>query len=156
MYCKTNIYKINCKYYSYSMIDIYSDGACSGNPGPGSWAYVVFENGVQVNQDSGFCAFTTNNKMELQGVIEVLKKYKKCNLYVDSKYVKDGINLWINNWKKNNWKTASKSPVKNQELWMELDELNNGEINWLWIKGHNNSLHDLADILAVETLNKNR
>jgi ribonuclease HI len=143
------------------IIEIYTDGACVGNPGPGGWAAIIlFDN--KKKELFGGEKLTTNNKMELTAAIKALKyckthKEKKISLYAikiytDSKYVKDGINIWINNWEKNNWKTANKKNVKNIELWKELKELiKNSNIEWFWIKGHsNNPMNDLADKLAKE------
>ena len=120
-------------------IEIYTDGACRGNPGIGGWGVII-----QFKDNSkelfGGRAETTNNQMEMQAVIEGLKALKepcKIILYTDSKYVMDGITAWIHGWKKNNWKTANKKPVKNMELWQELDQLvNQHEITWKWVKGH--------------------
>ena len=120
-------------------IEIYTDGACRGNPGIGGWGAII-----QFKDNSkelfGGRAETTNNQMEMQAVIEGLKALKepcKIILYTDSKYVMDGITTWIHGWKKNNWKTANKKPVKNMELWQELDQLaNQHEITWKWVKGH--------------------
>jgi len=120
-------------------IKIYTDGACRGNPGIGGWGAIIqFQNNSK--ELFGGRAETTNNQMEMQAVIEGLKALKEpCRiiLYTDSKYVMDGITTWIHGWKKNNWKTASKKPVKNMELWQELDQLvNQHEITWKWVKGH--------------------
>ena len=120
-------------------IKIYTDGACRGNPGIGGWGAIIqFQNNSK--ELFGGRAETTNNQMEMQAVIEGLKALKEpCRiiLYTDSKYVIDGITTWIHGWKKNNWKTASKKPVKNMELWQELDQLvNQHEITWKWVKGH--------------------
>ena len=126
-------------------IQVYTDGGCSGNPGPGGWAFVICrEDGEDISR-SGAEPYTTNNRMELTGVIRVLEELKKTGFYagqricihIDSQYVKNGITTWIKTWKKNGWKTASKTPVKNKELWCELEELT-GEFNidWGWVKGH--------------------
>ena len=120
-------------------IKIYTDGACRGNPGIGGWGAIIqFQNNSK--ELFGGRAETTNNQMEMQAVIEGLKALKEpCRiiLYTDSKYVMDGITTRIHGWKKNNWKTASKKPVKNMELWQELDQLvNQHEITWKWVKGH--------------------
>ena len=108
------------------MIKIYTDGACSGNPGSGGWGVVVITD--EISKHSGGEENTTNNRMELKAAIMGISKSsinKKVIIYTDSKYVKDGITSWINNWKSNNWLTSSKKPVKNQDLWQELDVLNN-------------------------------
>jgi ribonuclease HI len=120
-------------------IEIYTDGACRGNPGMGGWGAIIqFQNNSK--ELFGGRAETTNNQMEMQAVIEGLKALKepcKIILYTDSKYVMDGITSWIHRWKKNNWKTANKKPVKNMGLWQELDQLaNQHEITWKWVKGH--------------------
>ncbi len=121
-------------------VEIFTDGACSGNPGPGGWGVILRCKDVE-KELSGGDAQTTNNRMELTAVIEALKALKtQCviTLYTDSKYVMDGVNKWLPNWKQNNWKTANKkSAVKNIELWQELDKLvSQHEIIWVWVKGH--------------------
>ena len=133
-------------------ITIFTDGACSGNPGKGGWGAVLLYNDNEKHL-SGSEKLTTNNKMELTAAIEALKFFKIptiIELYTDSKYVKDGITEWIINWKKNGWKNASKKPVKNSELWKELDEMvNYHDISWFWVKGHSNHReNDIADALA--------
>jgi len=135
-------------------IDIYTDGACSGNPGPGGWGAVLIYNGTQKELYGG-AEKTTNNRMELTAAIESISAVKeecRINLYTDSKYVKDGINEWMPNWKKNNWRTAKNKPVKNIDLWQKLDELiTNHNIEWYWVKGHSGNVgNDLADELAVK------
>lgn len=122
-------------------VEIFTDGACSGNPGAGGWGAILRYKDIE-KELSGAEAETTNNRMELTAVIEALKALKKeCNitLYTDSRYVMDGITQWMPNWKKNNWRTSNKkSAVKNVDLWIELDSLVNGhEIRWVWVKGHN-------------------
>ncbi|MDA0830887.1 MAG: ribonuclease HI [Burkholderiales bacterium] len=135
-----------------STIDIYTDGACKGNPGPGGWgAYLI--SGAHEKEIFGGEAETTNNRMELTAVIEALRMLKnpsKIRLFIDSQYVKNGINLWISNWKKTGWKTSNKKPVKNVDLWMMLDELvPRHEIEWIWVKGHAGNLgNERADDLA--------
>ncbi|MCE3254778.1 MAG: ribonuclease [Rickettsiaceae bacterium] len=134
-------------------IDIYTDGACSGNPGKGGWGAVLLC-GDYKKEISGFNPQTTNNQMELMAVIEALKIVKKpsvITIHTDSKYVQDGITTWIINWKKNGWKTAKKEPVKNSELWKELDLLvTKHQISWKWVKGHSgNKYNEMADQLAV-------
>ncbi len=137
-------------------IEIYTDGACLGNPGKGGWGAVLIC-GDYIKKISGFKAQTTNNQMELAGVIESLKIIKNplpINIYTDSKYVKDGISEWIFSWKKNGWKTSQKKPVKNLELWQELDLLvQKYQINWHWVKGHSgNKYNEMADQLAVDAV----
>lgn len=126
-------------------IVIYTDGGCSGNPGPGGWGVVVIANSI-VTKLSGGEHETTNNRMELSAAINALKfciqnfDITKMNVsvYIDSQYVKNGITAWIKNWKMKGWKTADKKPVKNQDLWMELDGLAErfSSLNWNWVKGH--------------------
>lgn len=133
-------------------ITIYTDGACSGNPGVGGWgAILIYKDNKK--ELYGGNLHTTNNKMELTAVIEALKSLKKeceIDLYTDSKYVKDGITEWLYNWKKNNWKNSQKKDVLNKELWQELDNLQlSHKINWYWVKGHaDNELNNRADELA--------
>jgi len=142
-------------------VKIYTDGACKGNPGPGGWGVLLIY-GDRKRELYGGSAETTNNRMELQAAIEALKSLKrKCSveLFTDSNYVKNGIESWINNWKKNNWKTASKKSVKNRDLWEALDDLRNQhEIQWQWVKGHAGQPgNETADQLAnkgIEELNK--
>ncbi len=122
-------------------IEIFTDGACSGNPGAGGWG-VILRYGETEKELSGGDAQTTNNRMELTAVIEALKALKReceITLYTDSRYVMDGVNEWMPNWKKNGWKTTNKkSAVKNLELWQELDSLlPKHKIKWVWVKGHN-------------------
>ena len=138
---------------------IYTDGACSGNPGKGGWG-AVLKYGEITKQISGYSDLTTNNKMELQAVIEALKLLKKrCDveIFTDSVYVKDGITKWINSWKMNNWKTSKKESVKNKELWIELDNLRNQHnINWNWVKGHaDDEINNIVDKLARSEILKN-
>lgn len=137
-------------------LKIYTDGACSGNPGPGGWGAIIIDQEDKEIELSGGDKSTTNNRMELLAVINALK-YLNSNttacsilLYVDSQYVKNGITNWIFTWKKNNWKTAAKTPVKNKELWIELDELTQKQnIEWIWVKAHNgDKYNELVDKLA--------
>lgn len=143
-----------------SVIKIYTDGACSVNPGPGGWGAVLIYKEHQ-KKISGSEANSTNNRMELRAVIEALKAIKKkakILVYTDSKYVQDGITKWIFAWKKNGWKTANKKAVKNSELWQELDEeVAKQEIEWIWVKGHNGDhFNEIADKLAREASLKQR
>ena len=131
---------------------IYTDGACRGNPGPGGWG-VLIKYGESNKQLHGGDVSTTNNKMELTAAIMALKEIKepcKIILYTDSKYVLQGIEEWIHNWKKRGWRGANKKPVKNIELWKELDELRDEHnIKWNWVKGHSgDSGNETADMLA--------
>ncbi len=135
-------------------VDLYTDGACSGNPGPGGWGILLVCGDIQ-KTFSGGAKETTNNQMELTAVIEGLKKLKmSCHvhIYTDSKYVLEGATKWIWGWKKNNWKKADKKPVLNQELWQALDtELQKHEIEWTWVKGHaGHEQNELVDKLACE------
>jgi len=135
------------------MIIIYTDGACSGNPGIGGWGVVILENDKEPIFLNGGDNNTTNNRMELSAAINALKFFKEkkeLTLITDSKYLKDGINSWIQNWKKNGWKTASKKAVKNKELWLDLDEMIlKHNITWQWVKGHTgNKYNEKADYLA--------
>lgn len=118
---------------------IYTDGACSGNPGPGGWGAILRYDSNEKELNGG-AAETTNNQMELKAAIEslnVLKQTCEIDLYTDSVYVRDGIMKWITGWKRNGWKTAAKKPVKNVELWKELDEAcKRHNITWHWVKGH--------------------
>ena len=121
-------------------IKVYTDGACRGNPGPGGWGVYII-NGNQTEELYAGDPSTTNNKMEMQAAISALMHLKNTNLsidlYTDSNYLRQGITEWIYNWKKNNWRTSSKKPVANRELWIELDKLNSQmNVNWNWVKGH--------------------
>ena len=141
-------------------VNVYTDGACSGNPGIGGWGVVILIDKRKPIHLNGGSNNTTNNRMELTAAIEALKYFKKnstINLFTDSKYVKDGIESWIVNWKKNGWKTASKKPVKNKMLWIELDtQLARHSINWQWIKGHVGHIHnEQADYLARRFIEEN-
>jgi len=138
---------------------IYTDGACSGNPGPGGWGAVLIKDAHRKEINGGE-AETTNNRMELMAAIEALNALKsapsKVVLYTDSNYVKGGITNWIHNWKKNGWKTANKKPVKNADLWQAVDEAeekHNG--TWRWVKGHaGHPENERADELARDGINK--
>ena len=139
------------------MIKIYTDGSCLENPGDGGWAAIIIDDGKKT-QIKGSKKNTTNNQMELLAPIEALKKIpkgSKVEIFTDSKYVKSGITEWIHNWKKNGWKTANKQPVKNKELWEELDLLTNEfEINWNWVKAHStDKLNNEVDLIAREAAN---
>jgi ribonuclease HI len=134
------------------VVEIFTDGACRGNPGPGGWG-VVFRYGETEKEICGGEAATTNNRMELTAVIralEALKQPSRVRLYTDSQYVQKGIQEWIHSWKRNGWKTADKKPVKNKELWVELDELRKPhDIEWHWVKGHaGHPENERADALA--------
>ena len=138
-------------------ITIYTDGACSGNPGKGGWGAILIQN-KEEKYLSGSNKFTTNNQMELIATIEALKSIvKPCNidLYTDSQYVKNGITSWIFNWKKNGWRTANKKLVANKDLWIELDNyVDFHSVDWFWVKGHSGDhYNEIADELAVKAMN---
>ena len=139
-------------------VEIYTDGACSGNPGPGGWGVLIRELDKEDTEISGGEKYTTNNRMELLAAIKALESIennKEIIIYTDSNYVKDGITQWISNWKKNNWKTSNKKPVKNVDLWIKLDNaIQNKKISWKWVKGHDgNEGNEKADFLAQSALN---
>ena len=139
------------------MIKIYTDGSCLENPGNGGWAAIIIYD-EKKTQIKGSKKNTTNNQMELLAPIEALKKIPKdseVQIFTDSKYVKSGITEWIHNWKKNGWKTADKQPVKNKELWEELDLLaNEFEISWNWVKAHSSDkLNNEVALLARNAAN---
>jgi ribonuclease HI len=120
-------------------VDIFTDGACSGNPGPGGWAAILRWRGTE-KELSGYAADTTNNRMEMMAAIqgiEALKRGVGARIYTDSTYVRDGITRWIERWKRNGWRTAAKKPVKNEDLWRRLDAALDGhQVEWHWVKGH--------------------
>ena len=133
-------------------VEIYSDGACKGNPGPGGWG-VLLRYGKHEKQLYGGERETTNNRMELMAVIEGLQRLKRSSrvrVITDSQYVKNGITQWIHNWKRNGWKTAARQPVKNADLWQLLDrEVAKHQVEWQWVKGHaGHPENELADRLA--------
>ncbi|MDA0781811.1 MAG: ribonuclease HI [Proteobacteria bacterium] len=139
-------------------ITIYTDGACSGNPGPGGWG-ALLTYGKHEKEIFGGEKETTNNRMELTAAIKALEAIKtksEIDLYTDSTYVKDGITKWIHNWKKNGWKTAAKKPVKNDDLWQELDKMiAKHDVKWHWVKGHaGHDGNERADMLAVKGTEK--
>ena len=139
------------------MIKIYTDGSCLGNPGNGGWAAIIIDDKKKI-QIKGSKKDTTNNQMELLAPIKALKKIPKgssVQIFTDSRYVKSGITEWIHNWKKNGWKTANKQPVKNKELWTELDLMTSEfKIKWSWVKGHStDKLNNEVDLIARESAN---
>ncbi len=142
------------------MIKIYTDGACSGNPGEGGWGVVVSEDGIVTKTYSGYAKETTNNRMELTAALMALKIAKKLGeirLYTDSNYVRQGITNWIKNWKKNGWKTSNKKDVKNKDLWQKLDDLNNDNVEWYYVPGHSGvKLNEIADDLATNMIKYNQ
>jgi len=138
---------------------IYTDGACSGNPGPGGWAAIILANNEIKEMFSGSEKNTTNNQMELLAPIKAIQKFKKkseISIFTDSTYVRDGITVWIKKWEKNGWKTASKKPVKNKELWKKLKNLSSKHsIKWIWVKGHaQDKYNNLVDELAQGAIKK--
>ncbi|MGJ3232814.1 MAG: ribonuclease HI [Oceanicaulis sp.] len=135
---------------------IHTDGACSGNPGPGGWG-AILEYGGREKELSGAEAETTNNRMELMAAIRALETLKRpCSvrLVTDSTYVRDGVTKWIHGWKKNGWKTAAKKPVKNEDLWRRLDDAQQRhDVTWEWVKGHaGHPENERADQLAREAI----
>ena len=144
-------------------INIYTDGACVGNPGPGGWAAIILYDGKKKELFGGE-KLTTNNRMELTAAIEAINycakeegsqpSLKQIQIYTDSTYVKEGITVWINSWEKNNWKTADKKNVKNVDLWKKLKELTRfNQVEWNWIKGHSEDpMNDLADKIAKKAV----
>jgi len=139
---------------SLPRVIIYTDGSCSPNPGPGGWGVVMLPEKGKKRELSGKVAETTNNRMELQAALEALQALPKASevqIVTDSKYVQNGINKWIVNWRKNNWQTAEKEAVKNRDLWEALDrEIKRHDVQWQWVKGHANDLYnERADSLAV-------
>lgn len=140
-------------------IEIYTDGACSGNPGPGGWGAILRWNGHE-KELSGGEGETTNNRMEMMAVIKGLEALKgddkKITLYTDSKYVKQGVEEWLEGWKAKNWKTASKKPVKNQDLWEQIDSLiSRFDVEFIWVKGHSgHEFNERVDKLAVAAIPK--
>jgi len=134
------------------MIEIFTDGACSGNPGPGGWG-AILRKGDTEKELFGGAALTTNNRMEMMAVIEALRALKgpvQARVHTDSQYVQKGISEWIHGWKRRGWKTANREPVKNEDLWRELDRLAaQHKIEWIWVKGHaGHAENERADVLA--------
>ena len=141
-------------------VEIFTDGACRGNPGPGGWA-ALLRTGGKERELSGGEAPTTNNRMELMAAIESLKALKRpcrVQLYTDSVYVRDGITKWVHGWRKNGWRTADKKPVKNAELWQQLiDASAPHRVEWHWVKGHSGHVeNDRVDALACAEADKRR
>ena len=136
---------------------IYTDGACSGNPGPGGWGAIILSEEKNETSISGKEKSTTNNRMELLAPIMALKKIRKASkviIYTDSTYVKNGITIWIKNWEKNGWMSANKKPVKNKDLWIALNKLSKKQVvSWKWVKAHaGNKYNEIADKLATEAI----
>lgn len=146
-------------------IVVYTDGGCSGNPGPGGWGAVILADGKDL-RISGGEHNTTNNRMELMAAISALNTIsvtpefagRNVSVYADSQYVKNGITSWITNWKKNGWRTAAKKPVLNQDLWQKLDALNSSlNVSWNWVKGHAGiEYNEVCDQLCQMEISKNR
>jgi ribonuclease HI len=141
---------------SADKVVVFTDGACSGNPGPGGWGAILTFKGVEKELKGGE-AHTTNNRMELMAAISALEAMKRpclVELHTDSQYVKNGITSWIHNWKRNGWRTADKKPVKNEDLWRRLDEaLAIHNVDWRWVKGHaGHDMNERADALARAAL----
>lgn len=146
-------------------IVIYTDGGCSGNPGPGGWGAVILADGKDLRLSGGE-RNTTNNRMELMAAISALSTVantpdfnnRPVSVYADSQYVKNGITSWITNWKKNGWRTAAKKPVLNQDLWQKLDALNSSlNVSWNWVKGHAGiEYNEVCDQLCQTEIAKNR
>jgi ribonuclease HI len=142
------------------VIDIFTDGACSGNPGPGGWA-AILRHGGQEKELSGGEPATTNNRMELMAVIaglSALKRKGPVTIHTDSRYVLDGASQWLKNWKARGWKTADKKPVKNEDLWRALDAAMDGhQIKWVWVRGHSGHVeNERADQLARNAIPASR
>jgi len=150
------------------LIHVYTDGGCSGNPGPGGWAYVIIRNSAQSAagplsqaENCGSEISTTNNRMELKAVIAALEAVspevsgaEEVIVHTDSQYVQKGITEWIHTWKRNAWRTSDKKPVKNQDLWMQLDALAAGlSVTWVWVKGHaGHEYNERCDFLVKKTI----
>ena len=147
------------------MIHIYTDGGCSGNPGPGGWAYVIIKDDAVIAEEWGAEISTTNNRMELLAAISALEAMpplcsgpcdgsEKAVVYTDSQYVQKGMTLWMANWKSKGWKTSGKDPVKNQDLWQRLDALAAGfSLSWVWVKGHaGNEFNERCDKLTQKAI----
>ena len=134
------------------IVDVFTDGACSGNPGPGGWGAILRYGAVEKELSGGEAA-TTNNRMELRAAIaaiEAMKSTTHVRLHTDSQYVKNGITTWIHNWKRTGWKTSDKKPVKNVDLWQRLDAaVKSHKVEWIWVRGHDGHVeNERADALA--------
>lgn len=141
-------------------VTIYTDGACSGNPGPGGWGVILIYEGHEKTL-SGNAKHTTNNQMEMTAAIEALEALKQpctVTLYTDSTYLKNGITKWIHGWRKNGWKTSKGDPVKNQDLWLKLDKaMQTHDVKWAWVRGHaGDEYNERVDKLAVSERDKHR
>ena len=138
------------------IVEIFTDGACSGNPGPGGWGAILRYRGAE-KELSGAAADTTNNRMEMTAAImaiESLNRPVRARLHTDSTYLRDGITKWLANWKRNGWKTAARKPVRNVDLWERLDAaLTNHDVEWIWVKGHaGHAENERADRLATDAI----
>lgn len=160
MFILCGLYNINTKIglMSTNIVEIYTDGACRGNPGPGGWGASLRYSGQQKDL-YGSETETTNNRMELMAVIQALESLTRpcaVKIYTDSKYVLDGMTKWLANWKKKGWKTAAKKPVKNVELWQRLDAaVQANEVSWQWVKGHSgDDGNEYADMLANRAIDE--
>ena len=143
---------------SIKRVEIFTDGACRGNPGPGGWG-AILRYGDKETHLQGAEEHTTNNRMELQAAVSALKKLSRsCDVHIttDSRYLMDGIQQWLPNWKKNGWRTAAKKPVKNEDLWKQLDKLvEQHEVTWEWVKGHSGHReNEQVDQLANDAIDK--
>lgn len=132
---------------------VYTDGACSGNPGPGGWAFIVTQDDEVIYKDCGGMDHTTNNQMEMTAALKAAQHFEvaeQFTIVTDSSYLKNGITSWIKNWKSKNWRTSKNKPVKNKDLWIPLDTLNQfHEIEWIWVKAHNgHKFNEMVDTLA--------
>jgi len=141
-----------------TLVEVFTDGACKGNPGPGGWA-AILRQGRQEKEFSGAESLTTNNRMELTAAIEALRRlHRSCRVRIctDSQYLKNGITLWIRTWKRNGWKTSARKPVKNVDLWQELDRLAaRHQVEWCWVAGHaGHPENERCDRLAREALDR--
>jgi len=135
---------------------IYTDGSCRGNPGPGGWA-AILTYGQQEKEIFGAEKMTTNNRMELQAAVEALKSLtRRCevDLFTDSQYLRQGMKAWIHNWRRNGWLSSDKKPIKNQDLWIQLDECaSNHHVHWHWVKAHNgHEFNERVDLLAKQAI----
>jgi ribonuclease HI len=147
--------------HSNGVVEIYTDGACSGNPGPGGWGAVLTYAGREMELHGGEATPTTNNRMELMAAIRALESLTRpsvVNLHTDSTYLRSGITSWLAGWKRNGWRTSSKQAVKNEDLWRRLDDAaSKHEVNWLWVKGHaGNPGNERADALANRGMDEAR
>jgi ribonuclease HI len=141
-------------------VTIFTDGACQGNPGPGGWGVVLVSNEHR-REISGYVPSTTNNRMELQAAIEALRALRRpcdVDLYTDSQYLRNGMQTWLANWKRNHWRTADRKPVKNADLWRELDALaHTHRVHWHWLKGHDgHPENERCDELATTAIREGR